>query len=74
MAFSKEIADEVMAMRLDRVHSELRAFGYGTSDDCFRTPEASRLALFRRLRIQRVPTDPPGGEGVTKHHPLAVNR
>lgn len=74
MAFSKELADEVMAMRQDEVRAQLQRYGYGTSADCFRTIEASRLALFHRLRIQRMPTDPPGGEGIAKHHPLEVNR
>lgn len=74
MAFSKEIADEVIAMPLDEVQSQLRSFGYGTSADCFRTPQDSMLALFHRLRIERTPTDPPGGEGVTRHHPLEVRR
>jgi hypothetical protein len=72
MAFSKEIADEVMAMPLDKVHSALRNYGYGTSADCFCTPQASRLALFHRLRIETFPTDPAGGEGQTKHHFLQV--
>lgn len=74
MAFSKDIADEVVAMPLDKVHSALRNYGYGTSADCFRTAQASRLALFHRLRIERMPTDPPGGEGRTEHHALAVMR
>lgn len=72
MALSKEIADEVMAMPLDKVQAELRDRGYGTSADCFRTPQASRLALFHRLRIERMPTDPPGGEGRTKRHPMQI--
>jgi hypothetical protein len=53
VAFSKELADEVLAMRLDEVHAQLRERGYGTSADCFQTAEAARLALFHRLRIEQ---------------------